>query len=99
MEREGSLPRVNEFATNMLPRLLDERQTARIMAVSVAALRRWRHEGRGPQFVRLGRCVRYDLRTIEHFLLENSSPIKEAADCESAAKRQVRNARATTRCM
>jgi predicted site-specific integrase-resolvase len=96
MEHEGSLPRVNEFATSMLPRLLDEKQAARIMAVSVAALRRWRHEGRGPQFVRLERCVRYDLRTIERFLAQNSSANKKAADSRSAAQREVRVADATT---
>jgi predicted site-specific integrase-resolvase len=95
MEHEGSLLRVNEFATSMLPRLLDERQTARIMSVSVAALRRWRHEGRSPQFIRLERCIRYDVRTIERFLSENSSQ-KKAADSRSAAQREVRHAHATT---
>src|SRR5271167_4551145 len=96
MEHEGSLRRVNEFAASMLPRLLDEKQTARIMAVSVAALRRWRHVGRGPQFVRLERCVRYDMRTIERFLSQNSSVNKKAADSRSAAQREVRDEYATT---
>jgi hypothetical protein len=86
MEREGSLPR-----------LLDEKQAARVLSVSVAALRRWRHEERGPQFVRLERCVRYDMRTIERFLSENSSANKKAADSRSAAQREVRGGHATTR--
>jgi predicted site-specific integrase-resolvase len=77
--------------------LLNERQAARLLACSVAALRRWRREGRGPEFTRLERCVRYDTRAIERFVAENSSTKKEAADRKSAAKREVRNARATTR--
>ena len=61
-----------EQGTLTLPQLLNEKQAARMLAVSVAALRRWRREGRGPQFARLQRCVRYDLRAIEQFLAMNS---------------------------
>ena len=76
--------------------LMTERSTARIMAVSVAALRRWRREGRGPAFVRCERCVRYDLRALERFLAERCSTQKIAADRESAAEREVRVGYATT---
>jgi hypothetical protein len=76
--------------------LLKEKQAAKILAVSVAALRRWRREGRGPQFIHCERCVRYDLRSIEKFLELNSSANKKAADSPSAAQNQeVRNARAS----
>ena len=78
------------------PQLVTEVQAAQILAVSVAALRRWRREHRGPAFTRCERCVRYDLRTIESFLTENSSANKKAADSRSAARREVRNAHATT---
>ena len=77
--------------------LLNERQAARIMAVSVSALRRWRREGRGPQFTHLERCVRYDIRAIERFLVQNSSQDEKAADSRSAAKREVRRAQEATR--
>jgi predicted site-specific integrase-resolvase len=55
------------------PLVVTEGEAARLLAVSKAALRRWRREGRGPRFTRLERCVRYDLRAIERFLAENSS--------------------------
>jgi hypothetical protein len=58
------------------PRLLNEKQTAQSLGVSAAALRKWRSEGRGPKFARVGRCIRYDLRSIERFLRQNSSPTK-----------------------
>jgi hypothetical protein len=77
--------------------LLNEKQVARLLACSVAALRRWRREGRGPQFTRLERCVRYDARALVNFVAENSSAKKEAGDRKSPARREVRNAGATTR--
>jgi hypothetical protein len=58
--------------TVVFPQMVNEKQTARMLEVSKAALRKWRREGRGPQFARLGRCVRYDLRAIEKYLAEQS---------------------------
>ena len=80
-------------------RLLSEGATARMLAVSCAALRRWRRERRGPEFIRCGRCIRYDLRSLEEFLKENSSTTvtKVAADSRSAAQGEVRFAHASTR--
>jgi hypothetical protein len=80
-----------------LPQLLNERQAGRVLGVSVAALRRWRREHRGPEFVHCERCVRYDLRSIERFLTENSSDSKKAADSRSAAKPEVRREHAALR--
>jgi hypothetical protein len=59
-----------------LPQMLDEAQVARALAVSTAALRRWRREGRGPEFMRLERCIRYSVKSIECWLAENSSGSK-----------------------
>jgi len=77
--------------------LVTERFAARILAVSVAALRKWRRENRGPAFIRCERCIRYDIRAVEQFLAERSSSKKIAADRESAADREVRIGHATTR--
>jgi predicted site-specific integrase-resolvase len=69
----------------VLPRMLSEKQAAQMLAVSVAALRRWRREGRGPQFTRLQRCIRYDVRAIEKFLAEHTSGDERATDSQFAA--------------
>lgn len=74
-----------EHTVTALPQMLDEVQVARVLAVSIAALRRWRREGRGPIFTRLERCVRYDLRSIELFLAENSSGNKRATEPQTEA--------------
>jgi hypothetical protein len=77
--------------------LLNEREAARVLAVSCAALRRWRRERRGPEFVRCGRCIRYDLRAVERFLKQNSSINQKAVDRRSAAHSEVHLAHATDR--
>ena len=40
-------------------RALTEREVADMLGLSVATLRAWRHRGKGPRFLRLGRSVRY----------------------------------------
>jgi hypothetical protein len=78
-----------EQATPALPQMVNEKQAARILAVSVAALRRWRREGRGPKFARLERCVRYSVKSIECWLAENSSGNGKIADLPSPAERHA----------
>lgn len=40
-------------------RALTESEVAELLGLSVATLRAWRHRGKGPRFLRLGRSVRY----------------------------------------
>ena len=48
--------------------LLTEHQAAERLACSVAALRRWRQEGRGPAHYKVGRLVRYSPADLDAFL-------------------------------
>lgn len=48
--------------------LLNERQLAGILKVSLACIRRWRIEGRGPRFRKLGVLVRYDEADLRDWL-------------------------------
>ncbi len=45
--------------TSDTTRALTEREVANLLGLSVATLRAWRHRGKGPRFLRLGRSVRY----------------------------------------
>ena len=45
--------------TSGTTRALTEREVAELLGLSVATLRAWRHRGKGPRFLRLGRSVRY----------------------------------------
>ena len=53
-------------------KLVNEHEAAQVLAVSVAALRRWRVEGRGPAFVKIERAVRYRLSDVESYLLSRT---------------------------
>jgi excisionase family DNA binding protein len=47
---------------------LTERQVAEHLGLSVATLRAWRHRGKGPRFLRLGRSVRYLPSDVDEFV-------------------------------
>jgi predicted DNA-binding transcriptional regulator AlpA len=52
---------------------LTEADVARQIGVSVAGLRKWRRQGTGPKFMRLGRLVRYSARELEAWLTAHSA--------------------------
>lgn len=54
---------------SVLDPLLDEKQVARILRVSVALTRRWRRTGEGPTWIRVGRqLVRYRPEDIRGYI-------------------------------
>ncbi len=64
--------------------MVKEDQASKILAVSKAALRKWRREGGGPDFIHCGRCVRYDMRAIERLIAKNSSANNKRAHSRSS---------------
>ncbi len=52
----------------MLDALMNESEVAQRLQVSVACVRRWRLERRGPKFIKLGALVRYRSDDIERWL-------------------------------
>jgi len=53
------------------PPPLTEVEAAGRLGLKVATLRAWRHQGKGPTFVRLGRAIRYLKSDIDEFLASN----------------------------
>jgi excisionase family DNA binding protein len=49
-------------------RLMTEDEVAKTLNISVASLRRWRLEHRGPLFVKVGSLVRYRPEDLESWL-------------------------------
>jgi predicted DNA-binding transcriptional regulator AlpA len=47
---------------------MSESELARKASVSIAVLRKWRREGRGPRFLKLGRLVRYLVGDVDIWL-------------------------------
>jgi predicted DNA-binding transcriptional regulator AlpA len=52
--------------------LLTEQKAAETLNCTIAALRRWRRERRGPRFVKLGRLIRYNLADIEAYVEQST---------------------------
>ena len=50
---------------------LTESDAAARLGLKVATLRAWRHQRRGPAFVRLGRAIRYLASDLDEFLEAN----------------------------
>jgi predicted DNA-binding transcriptional regulator AlpA len=48
--------------------LLNEREVAKMLSLSVASVRRWRLLRRGPRYLKIGAAVRYRLEDVELWL-------------------------------
>jgi predicted DNA-binding transcriptional regulator AlpA len=49
----------------------DERATAKLLGVSKSILGRWRRDGVGPDFVKMGSRVAYRVEDVERWLASN----------------------------
>jgi predicted DNA-binding transcriptional regulator AlpA len=58
--------------------LLGPRDVSAILAVTQATLRHWRTTGRGPDFFRVGRHIRYRPSAIEAWLEEQRGKAAQA---------------------
>lgn len=67
--------------TQGTPRALTEREVAERLGLSVATLRAWRHRGKGPRFLRLGRSVRYLPSDVDDFV--RASAVDPPSDSSS----------------
>ena len=69
-----------ETAATAAHQPMPESEAASRLGLKVATLRAWRHQGRGPAYVRLGRAVRYLASDIHDFLNSNRHSPRPAAD-------------------
>ena len=69
-----------ETAATAAHQPMPESEAASRLGLKVATLRAWRHQGRGPAYVRLGRAVRYLASDIDDFLNSNRHSPRPAAD-------------------
>ncbi|MCG6557637.1 helix-turn-helix domain-containing protein [Ruegeria sp. 1NDH52C] len=68
--------------------LLSTKLLSRRWNIAPRTLERWRAEGRGPQFVRIGRHVRYrqtDIQAFEAKHIKTAGPVPTLAVVECAA--------------
>ncbi|MGE5648284.1 MAG: helix-turn-helix transcriptional regulator [Acidobacteriota bacterium] len=68
MEPNRTSAESRETAEPTIQTLLDERDVARWIRVSVATLRYWRGEGKGPRYRKVGQLVRYAPSDVQDWL-------------------------------
>jgi Helix-turn-helix domain len=62
-------------------KLMTEEEVSKALNVSIAALRRWRVEQRGPVFIKVGSLVRYRPEDLELWL--STLPTGGDSDCRN----------------
>ncbi len=55
-----------------VPQLVDTRRAAEILGRSPATLKRWRHEGIGPNWIEIEGRVSYDVAVLLEFIKKNT---------------------------
>lgn len=78
----ASGPRTSHVGKTMQP-LLTPDEVAKLLGLSTKTLAEWRSQGKGPDFVRLRRNIRYRLADIKAYLAENIVRGNKAAELSS----------------
>ena len=68
-----------------MSRLVTERDASELLGVSVRTLQKWRLQGNGPRFVKLGHAVRYDVKDLEAYI--ESARRRSTSDSEQIPTR------------
>lgn len=58
--------------THMTARLVNTQTAADYLGLRPVTLEAWRTRGGGPEYVRLGRAIRYDMAALDRFIEANS---------------------------
>jgi len=69
-------------AMSPLPKLLTETQVSMIFNVSINTLRYWRHCGDGPNYIKMGKLVRYHEAELESYVQRKTCVSKARATAE-----------------
>ena len=72
MRTTPNLERASETGGQPIEALLDEKELAQWLRVSIGTLRYWRTEGKGPRYRKVGQLVRYAPADVHDWL--NSRP-------------------------
>ena len=69
-------------ALSHLPKLLTETQVSVIFNISINTLRYWRHCGDGPNYIKMGKLVRYHEAELESYVQRKTCVSKARATAE-----------------
>jgi hypothetical protein len=70
---EKKMSRLPALSTNLhIPELVDTHRAAEILGRSAATLKRWRHEGVGPDWIEIEGRVSYDVKVLLAYIRKNT---------------------------
>ena len=70
--------------SNVVPELVDTRKAAEILGRSMATLKRWRHEGIGPNWIEIEGRVSYDVDVLLAYIKKGTRVASVRAAMEEA---------------
>jgi len=70
--------------TPLLPELLTETQVSTMFNIAVNTLRYWRQCGEGPNYIKMGRLVRYHAAELESYIQRKTCVSKARATAEES---------------
>jgi predicted DNA-binding transcriptional regulator AlpA len=79
-----NLERASETGGQPIEALLDEKELAQWLRVSIGTLRYWRTEGKGPRYRKVGQLVRYSPSDVQDWL--NRRPAGGEGVAEEASR-------------
>ena len=69
-KRNSNIATENKMMTNQL---LSDKDLARMLQVAIVTIRRWRMFGTGPDYIRCGRGIRYQIESVNKWLMDRNS--------------------------
>ena len=78
----AAMTKSNGNSTPIFPELLTETQVSTMLNVSLNTLRYWRYCGDGPNYIKMGRLVRYHAAELESYLQRKTCVSKARATAE-----------------
>jgi hypothetical protein len=67
------MPRLPALPTSLhIPELVDTHRAAEILGRSAATLKRWRHEGVGPDWIEIEGRISYDVKVLLDYIQKNT---------------------------
>jgi predicted DNA-binding transcriptional regulator AlpA len=56
------------MSKKLITKAINEKQTAKVLGVAVQTLRNWRHQRKGPKYIKMGRSVRYQQDDLQEYI-------------------------------
>lgn len=78
MKEDTEKPKISETKV-----FLKDKEASEIYGIATQTLRNWRHEGKGPHYVKIGSSILYDRKSLDEFWNRHVVIPKQQQDIQS----------------